>query len=70
MPGGPRRARQLASKPPRAFAAHKQALGEAEGGPAYTPEEIDTMASQFSATWFDEECQCYRDLLVARMQPR
>ena len=63
-------ARQLASKPPRAFAAHKQALVEAAGGPAYTQEEIDAMAAQFSATWFDEECQCYRDLLAARLQAR
>jgi enoyl-CoA hydratase/carnithine racemase len=63
-------ARQLASKPPRAFSAHKQALVEAAGGPPYTPEEIDDMATQFSAVWFDEECQCYRDLLVSRLQAR
>jgi 3,2-trans-enoyl-CoA isomerase len=63
-------ARQLASKPPRAFSAHKQALVEAAGGPPYTPEEIDDMAAQFSAVWFDEECQCYRDLLVSRLQAR
>lgn len=63
-------ARELASRPPRAFAAHKQALVEAAGGPPYTPEEIDQMAAQFSAVWFDEECQCYRDLLVSRLQAR
>lgn len=61
-------ARQLASKPPRAFAAHKQALVEGAGGPAYSPEEIEQMAADFTTVWFDEECQCYRDLLVARMQ--
>ena len=63
-------ARQLASKPPRAFAAHKRALVEAGGGPAYTPEEIEAMAAEFSAVWFDEECQCYRDLLVSRLQTK
>ena len=63
-------ARQLASKPPRAFAAHKQALVEAGGGPAYTPEQIAEMAAEFSAVWFDEECQCYRDLLVSRLQAK
>lgn len=63
-------ARQLASRPPRAFAAHKQALVEAGGGPPYTQEEITTMATQFSGVWFDEECQCYRDLLVSRLQAR
>ncbi len=61
-------ARQLASKPPRAFAAHKRALVEAGGGPAYTTEEVEAMAAEFSAVWFDEECQCYRDLLVSRLQ--
>ena len=63
-------ARQLASRPPRAFAAHKQALVEAAGGPAYTPEEVVAMAEEFSAVWFDEECRCYRDLLVAKMQAK
>jgi 3,2-trans-enoyl-CoA isomerase len=63
-------ARQLAAKPPRAFAAHKAALVEAGGGPPYTPEEIVTMAEEFSAVWFDEECRCYRDLLVSRMQAK
>ena len=63
-------ARQLASKPPRAFAAHKQALVEGAGGPPYSAEEIDAMATEFSAIWFDEECQCYRDLLVSRLQAR
>lgn len=63
-------ARQLASKPPRAFAAHKQALVEAGGGPAYTPDEIAAMAAEFSAVWFDEECQCHRDLLVSRLQAK
>ena len=61
-------ARQLASRPPRAFAAHKRALVEAAGGPPYTPDETAAMAAEFSAVWFDEECQCYRDLLVARLQ--
>ena len=61
-------ARELASRPPRAFAAHKQALVEMAGGPPYTPDEIDRMAAQFSAVWFDEECQCYRDLLASRLQ--
>jgi enoyl-CoA hydratase/carnithine racemase len=60
--------RELASKPPRAFAAHKQALVEMAGGPPYTPEEIDRMAAQFSLVWFDEECQGYRDLLVAKLE--
>jgi enoyl-CoA hydratase/carnithine racemase len=63
-------ARQLASKPPRAFAAHKRALVEAGGGPAYTPEQVEAMAAEFSAVWFDEECQCYRDLLVSRLQTK
>lgn len=63
-------ARQLASRPPRAFAAHKQALVEAAGGPAYTPEEVASMADEFSAVWFGEECRYYRDLLVSRMQAR
>lgn len=63
-------ARQLASRPPRAFAAHKQALVEGAGGPSYTPDEIAAMATQFSAVWFDEECQCYRDLLVSRLQAK
>ena len=63
-------ARQLASKPPRAFAAHKRALVEGAGGPPYTPEDIEAMAAEFSAVWFDEECQCYRDLLVSRLQSR
>ena len=63
-------ARQLASKPPRAFAAHKRALVEAGGGPSYTPEEVEAMSADFSATWFDEECQCYRDLLVSRLQTK
>lgn len=63
-------ARQLASKPPRAFAAHKLALVDAGGGPSYTPDEIESMATQFSAVWFDEECQCYRDLLVSRLQAK
>ena len=62
--------RQLASKPPRAFAAHKTALVEGAGGPPYTPEDIEKMASEFTAVWFDEECQCYRDLLVSRLQTR
>lgn len=63
-------ARQLASRPPRAFAAHKRALVEGAGGPGYTPDEITTMAAEFSAVWFDEECQCYRDLLVSRLQTK
>jgi enoyl-CoA hydratase/carnithine racemase len=63
-------ARQLASKPPRAFAAHKRALVEGGGGPPYTDEEIESMSSDFSAVWFDEECQCYRDLLVSRLQTK
>ena len=63
-------ARQLASKPPRAFAAHKRALVEGAGGPPYSPEEIEEMAAEFSAVWFDEECRCYRDLLVSRLQAR
>lgn len=63
-------ARQLASRPPRAFAAHKRALVEGAGGPAYTPDEIEAMAAEFSAVWFDEECQCYRDLLVSRLQTK
>lgn len=63
-------ARQLASRPPRAFAAHKVALVEGAGGPPYTPEEIDAMAAEFAATWFDEECRCYRELLVSRMQAK
>jgi enoyl-CoA hydratase/carnithine racemase len=63
-------ARQLAAKPPRAFAAHKAALVEAGGGPPYTPEEIVAMAEEFSAVWFDEECRCYRDLLVSKMQAK
>lgn len=61
-------ARELASKPPRAFAAHKLALVEGAGGPPYSPEEIESMAAEFTAVWFDEECQCYRDLLVSRLQ--
>ncbi len=61
-------ARELASKPPRAFAAHKQALVEMVGGPPYTPDEIEAMAAQFTTVWFDEECQTYRDLLAARLQ--
>ena len=63
-------ARQLASRPPRAFAAHKRALVEGAGGPPYAPEEIASMAAEFSAVWFDEECQCYRDLLVSRLQTK
>lgn len=63
-------ARQLASKPPRAFAAHKLALVEAGGGPSYSSDDIERMATEFSAVWFDEECQCYRDLLLARLQAR
>jgi 3,2-trans-enoyl-CoA isomerase len=62
--------RQLASKPPRAFAAHKLALVEGAGGPPYTPEDIEKMAAEFTTVWFDEECQCYRDLLVSRLQVR
>jgi enoyl-CoA hydratase/carnithine racemase len=63
-------ARELASRPPRAFAAHKRALVEAAGGPPYSPEEIATMAADFAVVWFDEECRCYRDLLVSRLQAR
>ncbi len=63
-------ARELASRPPRAFAAHKQALVEAAGGPPYTREEVEQMAAQFASIWFDEECQTYRNLLVARLQAR
>ncbi len=63
-------ARELAARPPRAFAAHKRALVEGGGGPPYSAEEIETMASEFSAVWFDEECRCYRDLLVSRLQAR
>jgi Delta3-Delta2-enoyl-CoA isomerase len=63
-------ARQLGAMPPRSFAAHKQALVEGAGGPPYTPGEIDAMAADFSAVWFDEECQRQRDLLVSRLQAR
>jgi hypothetical protein len=28
------------------------------------------MSSEFTAVWFDEECQCYRDLLVSRLQAK
>ena len=63
-------ARQLASKPPRAFAAHKKALVDGAGGPAYSSEEIDRMTAEFTEVWFDEECQTHRDALVARFQTR
>ncbi len=61
-------ARELASRPPRAFALHKQALVEGAGGVPYMPDEVERMAAEFAAVWFDEECQTYRDLLAARLQ--
>ena len=63
-------ARQLASRPAQAFAAHKRALVDAAGGPPFTDDEISTMASEFTAVWFGQECQCHRDLLVSRLQAR
>jgi enoyl-CoA hydratase/carnithine racemase len=63
-------ARELASRPPRAFALHKQALVEAAGGPPYSAEEVDAMAAEFTAIWFDEECRSHRDALVSRLQAK
>ncbi len=60
--------RQLASRPPRAFALHKVALVEAAGGPPYTDDEIAAMVETFATIWFDEECRMQRDALVARLQ--
>lgn len=63
-------ARLLASRPPHAFAAHKRALVCSAGGEPYTDEDIAAMAAAFTAVWFDDECQCHRDLLVSRLQAR
>lgn len=60
-------ARQLAAKPPGSYAAHKQALVEAAGGPAYAPEEIAAMAEAFAAVWFDDECREGRARFVERL---
>lgn len=60
-------ARQLASKPRKAFAAHKAALVHGNGGPAFSPDEMDAMAEAFTAVWFSDECRGHRDALVARL---
>ena len=61
------RARDLAHKPPQAFAGHKRALVEVAGGPPYTDEDVDGMVDEFMRCWEGDECQEQRAQLVASL---
>src|SRR5690606_10060328 len=61
------RARELGHKPPRAFAAHKQALVRIAGGPPYTDEQLDAMVDEFMDVWEGDECRELRAALVRDM---
>lgn len=62
------RARDLAHKPPRAFAAHKRALVDVAGGPPYCDEDLDAMVAEFMAVWEGDECRDARAQLVSRLK--
>jgi Delta3-Delta2-enoyl-CoA isomerase len=62
------RVRDLAHKPPQAFAAHKRALVDLSGGPPYDDDDLDAMTAEFMAVWDGEECRETRATLVTRLQ--
>jgi enoyl-CoA hydratase/carnithine racemase len=59
------RARHLAEKPARAFAAHKAAL-DLVGAPA-TPEEADAEIAAVMDVWFGDEAQARRAALIEKL---
>lgn len=58
------RARDLAHKPPAAFAGHKRALVEVAGGSPYTDADLDAMTAEFLDVWFSDECRERRTALT------
>src|SRR6202008_4494070 len=62
LPVSMTRARQLAEKPARAFAAHKAALDIV--GPAASPDELDTAVAYVMDLWFGDEAKARRAALI------
>lgn len=61
------RARELAHKPPRAFAGHKRALVEVAGGAPYSDADLDAMVDEFMDVWEGDECRAQRSALVHKL---
>jgi enoyl-CoA hydratase/carnithine racemase len=62
------RVRELAHKPPHAFAGHKRALVDLAGGPPYTDDALDQMVAEFMTVWDSDESREARSTLIDRLR--